>query len=157
MDSKARRFAEDSEECAAQGKFSYAIWLAENAIELSDAADVEEVATTTFRIAENDLRDAVTACELIIGRLEKLINNHAGLLPEEWALVISDLSTCYSIFRFLQRMPYCIATPNLDPIMTKLTSVTDDFSLRSFRCQLDAARARFPNPLPPPLGYDDIT
>ena len=135
----------------ASGNWDYIIWLVENAIELSDETTIKILFPNVFNLPESKLKDVVDARAVIIRRLHLLLNHHAGLLPEEWLLVVSDLSGSFAVSRFVKRMGYTIPQPDLDAIMTKLARVTEQFTLAPFQRQLQAARSRYPNPLPPPL------
>jgi hypothetical protein len=151
MDVRVKGWIEESQEHAEKHNFAYAIWLVENAIDLTSEEYVRQLAEFTFKISELDLREESLRCDLIIDRIERLLVDSRDLLPEEWMLIVSDLSSCYAIYRFIKRMSYLVALPRLDSVVTKLMAETDEFALASFRCQLDEARSRYPNPLPPPL------
>lgn len=148
MDVRAKLMAEEAEQYAAEGDLAFAIWLAENAIEISDVEEIRRASPITFSITEGELNKVIDICRQLITRLNKMIDNFEHLSSEEWLLVISDLSSCYSVARFAGRMPYDTNDLKLDSIVDRLSAVTKEFSLPVFCHQLRQARSRYPNPLP---------
>jgi hypothetical protein len=151
MRARARSLADRAEEQAKERNLDFAIWLMENAIELSDASSVSKLCPTVIAISNEQIAQIIKNRAKILNRLEALIEKHAAIQPEEWMLIVSDLSGCYAVNRFASRFGHNVPLIQLDKIMKKLSVATDQFQSPPFQEQLNKARSRFPNPLPPPI------
>lgn len=152
MQRSAKLYLDEAAEAVAADNVGYAVWLIENAVAIATSdADIKRISSVSETISDQKLSDVAKSSVQDIRYLDTLISDCRDLIAEEWMQVISQLSGVHSLARFVERTKRACDVPSLKDIMSKLSDATDQFTYPPFRRQLQAARQRNPNPLPPPL------
>lgn len=152
MENRAGKYIEEAVAALDDGDACFAIWLAENAAELS-AGDDPDLLSFRAKLDAGRIADAAEEANSDLRRTMRLLPRADRLIYEEWVLVITDLSTAHAIERFAARAGVPAAIPLAAPAMALLGEKTGGFTRAEFRLALDEVRQRNPNPLPPPLDY----
>lgn len=128
---------------------SHSIWLLEKASILTQSsADEDAVKSTESAISSDILLSELDKCRPSILTVRRVLEYSSTLEPEEWLLVVTELSSAYVLIRFCKRRGFF---PNVDwfeEAMRDLAEVTFNYTYEPFLRQLRCARRKHPNPLP---------
>lgn len=133
-------------------QFEFAIWLNESAYLMENSSgDLLSAQSMNRRLHESaSPAKLVNSARDMLKRACRLLDYSEALSPEEWLLIISELSGAYAIDCFLIRNG--LHNPlTLEAVMAKLSEATNGYSFDPFVKELCNARRRNPNPLPEPL------
>jgi len=148
-----QRYLEEASQAATEDDLLYAIWIIENAIEsVGQTQDISRIMeVVTAKLTPEFIKKSRKLVEVGLETVVHLCRQREFLLEEEWFLIVTNLSNAFSLERYLKRIGRPVAFPLLQVAMDAVDESTHHFSDRRFRVVLDAARGRYPNPLPPPL------
>lgn len=146
-------YLKEAVDAAARQNVAQSIWLIENAkwaASDDDQAIISEYARQ-LHISDDQLRSAVVSCSSHLKTVLAILSHPDNLSSEEWMLVVSEISGAYSVKLFAESTGREIDLPQFDLVMKQLEDATGHFNHPGFLRQIEAARRRYPNPLPPPL------
>jgi len=150
----AKSYAEEAVQAADGGNIAHAIWLIENAFSVAgdDITKGKIKVISDTIIPDSGFVSIIRESNIQMGLVSKMLSDRNSLVAEEWMLVVSSLSSTYSLKRFCERSSRHCSIPLLESVMRQLDEATDHFTYGPFQNQLRAARRRYPNPLPAPLS-----
>lgn len=147
-----REYLLDATRSIEEQNFHHAVWLIENAYCLLGEGKYEKelrqisslINQDSFLIASQDIRESLRRANFIL-------QYNANIMPEEWIMILTEISTAYSFTRFSNRRNWRLELEELDELMESLRSISNDFQDSSIKSRIKGMRRNNPNPLPAPL------
>ena len=112
--------------------------------------DIETLQTLCRQLADNPALIAFAEERAIsqVKQAAKVMEVPGKLRPEEWMLLVNNISGAYSTARTLTYIGHHSETRALDDAVAALKAFSHDFRARELRSAVKRARGRFHTPLP---------